>query len=399
MFRKGHRLFKFIKIVFRQLFFSFITILFFFSVINPPSVLSVEYGGIGGRPAFPRSDNPRTESIFVHTVNPGDAVQEGVKVINNTAETKILMVYAVDSVVSSGGAFACGQLGDPMKGVGNWITLEKGEVTLGSLKSEVVPFSIQIPAKVSVGEHNGCIVVQEKKKDTDSKDSGSGVSLTFRTGLRVALMVPGEIERKLQIAGFEILPKKNGNLNLHPRVRNLGNVSIDTEVKVVTSYFFGSELGRHGGQFPILRDETSEWNFELKKPFWGGWYKAVLAVTYDENPEAGVGIKSGKSLTTLTGSTVWFFSFPTTKGLVVEIVVLLIIISVIFWLWLAAMRKRWIKREWVFYDIQTGDDVKSLAEKNKASWKILVKANKLKPPYTLSPGQRIKIPPSDSETK
>jgi len=36
---------------------------------------AIEYGGFGGRPAFPRADNARTESIFIHTLEPG-AVQK-----------------------------------------------------------------------------------------------------------------------------------------------------------------------------------------------------------------------------------------------------------------------------------------------------------------------------------
>lgn len=38
-------------------------------------VSAIEYGGFGGRPAFPREDNARTESIFIHTLDPG-AVQK-----------------------------------------------------------------------------------------------------------------------------------------------------------------------------------------------------------------------------------------------------------------------------------------------------------------------------------
>ena len=32
------------------------------------NVFAIEYGGFGGKPAYPRADNPRTESIFVHTL-------------------------------------------------------------------------------------------------------------------------------------------------------------------------------------------------------------------------------------------------------------------------------------------------------------------------------------------
>ena len=37
---------------------------------------AIEYGGFGGRPAYPRPDNDRTESIFVHTLEPGTEQKE-----------------------------------------------------------------------------------------------------------------------------------------------------------------------------------------------------------------------------------------------------------------------------------------------------------------------------------
>lgn len=56
--------------------------------------------------------------------------------------------------------------------------------------------------------------------------------------MRVALTVPGEIERKLEVLGFDY-KRQNGTIILHPQVKNIGNVSIDTDVSVVTRYFFG----------------------------------------------------------------------------------------------------------------------------------------------------------------
>ena len=46
-----------------------------FSMLVVASSFAIEYGGFGGRPAYPRADNPRTESIFIHTLEPG-AIQK-----------------------------------------------------------------------------------------------------------------------------------------------------------------------------------------------------------------------------------------------------------------------------------------------------------------------------------
>lgn len=355
------------------------------------NALAIEYGGFGGRPAYPRSDNPRTESIFIHTLDPGTTQKEGVLVVNNSAAQKTILVYAVDSTPSTGGAFACEQLSQTKDDVGAWITLARSEVALEPGTNELVPFTIAVPKNASVGEHNGCIIIQEKLAKPDNK---SGVGLSFRTGLRVVITIPGTLERKLEIIGFVVTPKDDGGFLLQPKVKNLGNVSIDADAQVVTRYFFGLTHITHGGQYPILRGDTSDWNFELKKPFWGGWYYSNFVVEYDTNSEAGVGVKSGKALTRLEGSSVWFWSSPTTAALAIEIIVLLALAFGGFLFWLSQKRKRWIKENWVSYEIKSGEDIKSLAERFDVSWKLIAKTNKLQPPYALKTGEKIKVPPT-----
>ncbi len=361
--------------------------------IWPAAVGAIEYGGVGGRPAYPKPDNPRTKSIFVFTLEPGDKVEDGVRVINNTEEEKTLMVYAVDSVVSSGGAFACAQFNDPKVDVGSWIKLDKNEVTLPPLSNEVIPFTIQAPDNADVGEHNGCIVIQEKKSDKVQR-SQQGINLTFRTGLRVAVLVPGEIKRKLEIVSFDIQPNDDKYL-AKVKVKNSGNVSIDSDVNVWVDYFFGKNYAVEGGQYPILREEESEWNFKIDKPFWGGWYKAYLTVKYDPNVEAGVGTVSGKGFTVLTSQPIYFFVWPDPVAAGVELAVLLVIIIIIIKGVQLYRRQQWIKNKWVDYQVKEGDDINSIADRFGVNWKLLARANNLRPPYILKPGTKIKVPPHD----
>jgi len=370
---------------FQRLFVGFL----FFSFIFTPSAYAIEYGGLGGRPAYPRSDNPRTESIFVHTLEAGAVQEEGVKVVNNTAEKKTVMIYAADSTPSTDGAFACKQLSETKTDVGAWIKLEKSEIVLESGTNETIPFTISVPQSASVGEHNGCILIQEKKEKVEGQ---TGAILSIRTGLRVVVTVPGEITRKLELVGFSLTPKQDSFL-LNPLLKNTGNVSIDADVSVITRYFFGLVLKKHGGQYPVLRGETSNWNFELARPFWGGWYRSTFAVEYDQNQEASVGVKSGKELTRLEGNSIWFFSAPAPLALVIEIFVLAVLVACC-WLWMRSRKRmKQIQQQWVEYEIEQGDDIQSIAKECGVSWKLLVKVNKLKPPYALRAGETIKVPP------
>jgi len=87
-----------------------------------------------------------------------------VKVVNNTPIRKTFLIYAGDSTPSTDGAFACKQFSEEKKDVGAWIKLEKSEITMDPSTNQVIPFTITVPKNASVGEHNGCILIQEKKE-------------------------------------------------------------------------------------------------------------------------------------------------------------------------------------------------------------------------------------------
>lgn len=169
-----------------------LSIVFVMAVLTPV-VAFAQSSGIGGRPANPNPNNERTKSIFVQQLQPGQSVQDAVEVINGTDQQKTIAVYGVDAVPSSGGAFACAQASDTPTGVGSWMTFSQNSVTLDAHQKATVAFTITVPASASVGEQNGCVVLQEVKAPTVQ----GGIGLSFRTAIRVAILVPGEIVKKL----------------------------------------------------------------------------------------------------------------------------------------------------------------------------------------------------------
>lgn len=354
---------------------------------------AVQYRGVGGRPAYPRADNPRTDSIFVHILEAGDQQKDGIRVINNDQETKTLLVYPADSTPSSSGGFACKQLLDTQTGVGSWIELEKTEVTLEPGTNEVIDFTITVPENVDVGENNGCILVQEKDDEEVDEDRPAGMHLSFRTGLRVAITVPGELRRELSLAGLTVERRANQPGFLYrAKIENKGNVSTDADIQLVTKNLFGKTIQEHGGEYTILRGDVSELNFEMERPFWGGWYKVTQSVEYDPNPDAEIGTESGER-ETLTDEPVMYFSMPHRNALLIELAVVLVIVSLIVIVFIVKKRKSWIRKTWIAYEAKEGDDINSLAQKFDVSWKVLAQANRLSAPYTIHPGQDLIVPP------
>lgn len=356
--------------------------------------LAIEYGGIGGRPANPKSDNPRTQSIFVHEGTPGTVIEDGIVVINNSPTPKTLFVYATDIATEADGEFSCEQLLDTRNDVGTWVEMEKSEVTLASKTSETVNFKINIPATASVGENNGCIAVQEKKESAE----GSGVTISTRTALRLVVTVPGDIKREVKIAGYKITLNDNDNYFLHPSVTNTGNVSIDTDIQVSTRYWFGLLAAKHGGEFPVLRGQTSEWNFELIRPFWGGLFFSTFKAGYDPSLEASVGKNTG-DLTYVRGPIRLLFVMPHPIALVVELLVLLLLLWGIYRFIQLRKRNQWMQSTWVEYKVKPGDDLMELADKYDVDWKLMAKRNKLKPPYNLKKVATIYIPSDKTPTE
>ncbi len=363
---------------------------------------AAQFGSIGGRPGQPNPDNPRSQSIFVHTLTANEKATDVVEVDNYTDERKTLLIYATDSIISSGGAFGCAQMVDEKKHVGGWITLDRNEVTLEPQTNTFIDFTIQMPSKVDVGENDGCIVIQEKDAAPQNipGQTGSGsISLSFRTAIRVAIEVPGEIIKKLTIVDYRVTRNETGNFILKPSVKNEGNVSIDAQITPRSVYLWGTELKTETQQYPILKGATSEWNFELKRPFWGGFYRSKFTATYDSNPKNRLGVTTNQELFTLHSKTIIFFAWPTLWALLI-LLLIFVTITLIVWLLVRRIReKRRVAKTWVDHQMVSTVDIKTLAESHGVSWKLIAKTNKLKAPYGLKAGDVVKLPPKALKQK
>jgi LysM domain len=354
---------------------------------------AIEYTGTGGIPAYPREDNYRSKEIFVHTSEPGAIIEDGITVTNNSDNVKTLYIYSTDKAKTGDSGFACTQRAEINQELGSWIKLGKTEVTLQPNTYTVIPFTISVPQDIDVGEHNGCISIEEKKEISREETAG-GVSLSTRVSLRVAITIPGDIVKNLEIINFTSESKESGKELITIKAKNNGNVSIETDVQLKIYNIFGKLIETYGGVYPIMREKYGEWLFSIKRnSIWGGFYKGTLALEYDEDPTSEIGIENDNPKTRLEGGSIIFFQPPSIIGLFIEIIVFLCILSGIILGIVSIKRKHWIKTHWVPYKIQEGDEIKDLAKKFNVSWKILAKANDLEPPYSLHELKTILAPP------
>ncbi|WKZ30910.1 MAG: LysM peptidoglycan-binding domain-containing protein [Candidatus Dojkabacteria bacterium] len=363
-----------------------------FTLYSTSSAAAIEYEGIGLKPAHPDPDNERTKSIFIYNLAPGVSEEDEILVINNTDQDKTVLLYATDSQKSTDGSFACEQYLDSKDKVGGWINLEAEELDLAAHTSTSVRFNVEVPEVADVGEQNGCIMLQEKK---DPTGSGSGVSLSFRTGLRVVVTVPGEQVRKLSLTSFRANQASRSLITTRTEIRNDGNVSIDAKLHLVTAYFWGIGSHEEISQYPILRGDTGVFNIDLQPPEWGGLIKTSAIVEYDNSSEASVGVDSEAPNTSISSEPKYLLFLPQPRNALIELGVLALVIAVGAAIWLRIAHRNEIKMRWDTYTIKSGENLEEIAKRNNIGWKKLANANKIKPPYNIEAGRKIKIPPRE----
>lgn len=358
-------------------------------VVIPLSANAIEYRGIGGQPANPRADNPRSGSIFIYELKPGDSVNDAVIVRNGTDKTQSILVYPADSIVSSGGAFACKQRVEKAEQVGSWITMEKNEVTLPAQGSETVNFTLKVPADADVGEHNGCMAIQSGTQ-TAEKDV-NGLTLSFRSAIRVAVTVPGKISKALDITSLKTQKiSDNSKEGVQVVFRNRGNVSLDTDVTVDMKGPFGRKIDTINGTYAMLSGVSTELNFELKRPKIPWFYTINAVGKYNDDPNLPLGQQSDK--TKQVSESITLIIWPSLKQTAISLLVLAIIVALIVKL----VNKRYLlKRQQKSarrYTVQKGETIETIAKKLSVNWYDIALLNNLKAPYKVQKGKRIYVP-------
>lgn len=354
------------------------------------SAFAISTGGIGARPANPDPNNERTKSIFVYDIEPGESKQDTVLVSNNTDENKKIEVYAVDGQTTNSGSFACKQKVEASTGAGAWIELDQSEIRLDAGKQQEIPFEVTLPKQVDVGEHNACIVVAEASSET--QESGGGVSLRFRSALRVAISVPGDIDKSLSLDSIQLEQTSSGDYILVAQLENTGNVSLDADLKVSLNRFVGSSI-ENGGVFPVLPRENANIRLQIERPYWGGLHRAEADVTYDANPDNRLGQTDNADYVTKTVASNWQFIAPTGQAMAIITASLAVIaVLAVFVLYRKGIIRKPGHKDLVKYRVKPGQNLQSIAEAHNVNWKALARINQIKAPYSLKEGAIIKVP-------
>ena len=355
-------------------------------------------GSVGGRPANPDPDNPRTSSIFIYQLKGGQTKEDQIYLSNGSDTEQTIEIYAVDGVAANTGVLTCEQEVESRDGVGKWIKLAQKEVTLAPNSNQLLNFTVTVPKNADVGEHNGCIAIQRKG---DSGEASGNVRVRTRQAVRVSILIPGNIHREVTIDSYK--PEANfSGQKFEIILKNKGNVSADVDVAVRLKTLFGQEVYKNGGQFASIANEKLQLNFEGDfRPFFGGFYMATSDIAYDKRPGT-FGTNDPAQLLRSEGKSSMLFVWP--SPLFIAILVLLIGGAIWYKFWRGRQQTTAKKRAarslkkstnqvmWGPYTVKSGDTLPALARKYKISVEKLAVLNKLSASSKLEAGQRIYVP-------
>lgn len=367
----------------KRILWSVAAMLLFAATIPFEALHAQQAGGVVARPTQIDPENPRTRSIFIHTIAPGETAEDRIVMINRSSKDQVVQLTSVDGTITNTGSYACMQNADPVERSGGWITFSREKVNVPAHGEAAVNFSITVPKTAAPGEHNSCITVNDGARTAATNE---GVTLRMRQAIRVAVAVPGDIQRELSIEEFTPVDQSPDQYIM--RVRNKGNVSADVDMQARVINIFHRHVASFGGEYVIVPEAELSQQFAVDfRPLFGGWYRIEPAIRYD----ARLGIFGTNSESAAyeqeTGDSMPVFFWPTAAGWLILIGGIAAIVTGGAWL-----NRYRLRRRSVIYTVRNKDTIKSLAERSGYRWRTIAKINQLKPPYELARGQHLKLP-------
>jgi len=337
------------------------------------------------------------QSSFNYEKKAGEAIED-VAIVKNFSDKPIKAhVYAVDATSNDSGSFILKLENELRTGIGQWTKLGTADIlTIPPHQSVDFPFHIQIPDNIVPGQYFGGLVLEEiddsqKLVGIAAATEGGGkicctnILVKTRIGLRIYLTVPGIINDRMEWSGFKTVQKSNST-NFQFEIKNTGNVALEPIATIEIFDGMGNQVDRIekslGESLPgTYINPVISWE---NRSFFGN-YKAVSKLDYQIKNETGEKLHASAELQTKTAN------FTVMPWRVLFSLLLLAAGSGIgYWIYLRKQKE--IKLHWETYQVQPRDNIMNVAENHDVDWKKLARVNKLKAPYLLKNGEKIKVP-------
>lgn len=259
---------------------------------------------------------------FELTGNPGDVIENYLKVYNPSDNDTITVKIEVEDIAPTGeqGFVRVEPPETETYSLARWIKTEPNELVLQPREEKAVKFTITIPDNAEPGGHYGTVLAGTKGV---AGPGLTGATIVKRIGSLVLLTIPGEMKESLAIEGFSApVYSEYGPINFTAKFENSGTVHAKPSALVTITDFWGRKVAElkliQGNVLPgAVRKFEVSWD---KKFLFGGRYVATLSGNY------GTGNRP------LSPSVITFWAFPWKVGLgMLLIFILLILIRKRLW--------------------------------------------------------------------
>jgi len=259
---------------------------------------------------------------FEITANPGDIVENYLKVYNPSPDTSVQIEMVIEDIAPTGEAGHV--IVEPAEtetySLARWIETEPKEFSLAPREEKFVKFTINIPENAEPGGHYGTVIAGAKLV---AGPRATGAAILPRVGSLVLLTVPGVMREELIVKEF-IAPNYSefGPIPFTIKFENRGTIHVKPAGFVTITDWCGKKVADiEFSQNNVLPNSVRKIETSLdKKWFFAGKYTATLTGSY------------GISNTSFTPVVITFWAFPWKVGLGILIVIILLILS----------RKRWV---------------------------------------------------------
>lgn len=205
--------------------------------------------GISARPAA-ADGTADTRTRFSYKVDPGQRVDDNFLVANTGSTPQNFTVIATDAFNDGEGDFALLGTEEASTSVGQWVKFENGtnriEFSLEPGQSRLLPFTVELPADATPGDHAGGLVASVVTP-------GEQVNLDRRVGTRLYARVSGQLQPLLSISALnsEYLGDWwnpfSGTVRMYYTVMNTGNVALATNTSFGVDTWFGLQAAASNG--------------------------------------------------------------------------------------------------------------------------------------------------------
>ncbi len=235
------------------------------------------------RPAQSDPARPATKGYFILDTMPGRVIDDRVVVINSGTTAGTVRLFAVDAVTGQNGGASFPDDAAPRRDVGNWIRLDRAELTLQPGEEQTVAFTVTIPADATAGQHLGGLVAL----DTVVKQGAAGtlrIDTQNRMVTAVQVNLPGQAVEQLTVGGVSTGGPEGKQLLLLD-LRNAGN----TMIKPVGSLVVTDAGGATVQDLPLKLDtflpgDAIQYPVAVQRQALGaGQYHAKVGLTYGTN--------------------------------------------------------------------------------------------------------------------